>query len=142
MYIQNYSLKDDNETWFGKIREISVKLGFAAKPKDYKKNPEDYKGHVGHVSTVIRLAVTGRSQSPDLWEIQRILGEEEIKKRIENFKNTPILINITTRTYFIGLLKIYAKGVNIIAIKISTIKILVLLIAFLLPVSSFPLALI
>lgn len=88
MYIQNYSLKDDNETWFGKIREISVKLGFAAKPKDYKKNPEDYKGHVGHVSTVIRLAVTGRSQSPDLWEIQRILGEEEIKKRIENFKNT------------------------------------------------------
>ena len=66
MYIQNYSLKDDNETWFGKIREISVKLGFAAKPKDYKKNPEDYKGHVGHVSTVIRLAVTGRSQSPDL----------------------------------------------------------------------------
>ena len=88
MYVRNYSSKDDNEVWFGKIREMSMKLGFAVKSKDYKKNPEDYKGHVGHVSTVIRLAVTGRSQSPDLWEIQQILGEEEIKKRIHNFKNT------------------------------------------------------
>lgn len=52
-------------------------MGYAAKPKDYKKHPEEYKGHVGHVSTVIRLAVAGRSQSPDIWEIQQILGERE-----------------------------------------------------------------
>ena len=50
--------------------------------QDYKKHPEDYKGHVGHVSTVIRLAVMGRTQSPDVWEIQQILGEERTKARI------------------------------------------------------------
>ena len=57
-------------------------MGYAAKPKDFKKNPDDYKGHVGHVSTVIRIALMGRSQSPDIWEIQQILGEERTKERI------------------------------------------------------------
>ena len=59
-----------------KIRTIASDLGYAAKPlKDYRKNPDQYKGHVGDVSTVIRIAVTGRTQSPDVWEIQQILGE-------------------------------------------------------------------
>jgi glutamyl-tRNA synthetase len=58
-------------------------LGYAVKPKDYKNNPEQYKGHVGHVSTVVRLALVGRSQSPDLWEIQQILGEEKTLERIK-----------------------------------------------------------
>ena len=57
-------------------------MGYAAKPKDYKKHPDEYKGHVGHVSTVIRLAVMGRSQSPDIWAIQQILGEERTRARI------------------------------------------------------------
>ena len=56
-------------------------MGYAAKPKDYKKHPEEYKGHVGHVSTVIRIALMGRSQSPDIWEIQQILGEEKVRSR-------------------------------------------------------------
>ena len=47
-----------------------------------RKNPDQYKGHVGHVSTVIRIAVTGRSQSPDIWEIQQILGEKRTRERI------------------------------------------------------------
>ena len=81
-YLETYDHQDDQETWFGKIREIAVQLGYAAKPKDYKKNPDDYKGHVGHVSTVIRIALTGRAQSPDIWEIQQILGEEKTKARI------------------------------------------------------------
>ncbi len=60
-------------------------MGYAAKPKDYKKNPEDYKGHVGHVSTVIRIALTGRSNSPDIWEIQQILGEKKTMERMNNY---------------------------------------------------------
>lgn len=81
-YLETYDHSDDQETWFGKIREIATRLGYAAKPKDYKKNPDEYKGHVGHVSTVIRIALTGRAQSPDIWEIQQILGEEKTKARI------------------------------------------------------------
>jgi glutamyl-tRNA synthetase len=81
-YLESYNHNDDQETWFNKIREFGSTLGYAAKPKDYKKNPELYKGHVGDVSTVIRIAVMGRSQSPDVWEIQQILGEEKTKQRI------------------------------------------------------------
>lgn len=82
-YLASYDHSDDNEQWFGKIREIAVKLGYAAKPKDYKKNPDDYKGHVGHVSTVIRIALMGRAQSPDVWAIQQIMGEEKVRVRLE-----------------------------------------------------------
>ena len=82
-YLASYDHSDDNEQWFGKIREIAVKLGYAAKPKDYKKNPDDYKGHVGHVSTVIRIALMGRAQSPDVWAIQQIMGEDKVRARLE-----------------------------------------------------------
>lgn len=82
-YLAGYDPADDATAWFDKIRTLSVDLGYAAKPKDYKKSPELYKGHVGDVSTVIRIAVVGRTSSPDLWEIQQILGEEETRRRIE-----------------------------------------------------------
>ena len=83
-YLSSYNHQDDQTQWFDKIREIATNNGFAAKPKDYKKNPELYKGHVGDVSTVIRIAVMGRSTSPDIWEIQQILGEEKTIERIKN----------------------------------------------------------
>ena len=82
LYLETYDFADDQEQWFNKVREIGSSLGYAAKPKDYKKNPEMYKGHVGDVSTVIRIALTGRAQSPDIWEIQQILGESRTKERI------------------------------------------------------------
>ena len=81
-YLDSYDHSDDNGQWFDKIREISTELGYAAKPKDYKKNPDDYKGHVGHVSTVIRIALMGRAQSPDVWAIQQIMGEDMVRARI------------------------------------------------------------
>ena len=81
-YLSSYNHADTQEEWFNKIREIATNLGYAAKPKDYKKNPDDYKGHVGHVSTVIRLALVGRAQSPDVWAIQQIMGEDMVKARI------------------------------------------------------------
>ena len=84
-YLATYDPSDDQETWFGKIREITAELGYAVKPKDFKKNPEAYKGHVGHVSTVIRVALMGRQQSPDVWEIQQILGEARVRSRLERF---------------------------------------------------------
>ena len=84
-YLETYDHSDDNETWFNKIRAITDELGFAVKPKDYKKHPEEYKGHVGHVSTVIRVALMGRQQSPDIWEIQQILGEERVRARLQKF---------------------------------------------------------
>ncbi len=84
-YLASYNHEDDQSEWFSKIRAIAEKLGYAAKPKDYKKNPEIYKGHVGDVSTVIRIALMGRAQSPDVWEIQQILGEERTRARIKQF---------------------------------------------------------
>ncbi len=84
-YLESYDHSDDQEKWFGKIREIATELGYAAKPKDFKKNPEQYKGHVGHVSTVIRVALMGRQQSPDVWEIQQILGRERTLGRLAKF---------------------------------------------------------
>lgn len=81
-YLATYNHDDTQEEWFDKIREIATRLGYAAKPKDYKKNPDDYKGHVGHVSTVIRIALVGRAQSPDVWAIQQIMGEEMVKNRL------------------------------------------------------------
>ena len=86
-YLETYNHSDDNEQWFGKIRDIGTNLGYAAKPKDYKKNPDDYKGHVGHVSTVIRIAIMGRAQSPDVWAIQQLLGEDKVRERLETAIN-------------------------------------------------------
>ena len=81
-YLDTYDHSDDQSQWFDKIRAIAEDLNYAARPKDYKKNPDAYKGHVGDVSTVIRIAVMGRSQSPDVWEIQQILGEDRTRARL------------------------------------------------------------
>ena len=81
-YLETYNHGDNQEQWFSKIREITAMNGYAEKPKDFKKNPEMYKGHVGDVSTVIRIAIVGRETSPDIWEIQQIMGEEKVRNRI------------------------------------------------------------
>ncbi|MDR0875923.1 MAG: glutamate--tRNA ligase [Clostridiales Family XIII bacterium] len=81
-----YDQSDGREIWFGKIRALAEENGYAARPKDYKKNPELYKGHVGDVSAVIRLALTGRLEAPDIWEIQQILGEVRTRGRLRAFE--------------------------------------------------------
>ena len=86
-YLESYDHSDDQSGWFDKIRNIASENGYAAKPKDYKKNPDMYKGHVGDVSTVIRIALIGRSNSPDVWEIQQIMGEDKVRRRIESITN-------------------------------------------------------
>ena len=82
-YKSIYSPADDGDTWFNKVRELGETLGFAAKPKDYKKNPDQFKGHVGDVSQVIRLAITGRTNSPDLCSVMQILGEATCQQRLD-----------------------------------------------------------
>jgi len=84
-YLETYDHADDQTQWFEKIRQITEELGYAVKPKDFKKNPDQFKGHVGHVSTAIRVALMGRQQSPDVWEIQQILGEERTRARLSEF---------------------------------------------------------
>ena len=78
-----YDEKDDKETWFNKVKDMCDKLGYASNIKDYKKNPENYKGNVADISTVIRVALTSKSNTPDLYEIMKLLGKERILKRIK-----------------------------------------------------------
>lgn len=82
-YINNvYDENDDKQTWFNKIKKMCPLFGFASETKDYKKNPENYKGSVAQVCEVIRVAVTNRTNTPDLYEILKLLGKEEILRRI------------------------------------------------------------
>ena len=82
-YINNhFNIDDDKQTWFDKIKDLAEEKGYAREVKEYKANPENYKGHVGDISTVIRVALTGRHNTPDLYEIMQILGKDSIIKRI------------------------------------------------------------
>ncbi len=82
-YLKLYKASDDKETWFDKMKYVCGQLGFADNMKDYKKNPENFKGSVADISGIIRVAVTTRKNTPDLYYIMSLLGEEEVKQRIE-----------------------------------------------------------
>ncbi len=77
-----YNEKDDKQTWFDKIKDLSEELGYAREVKEYKANPDNYKGHVGDISTVLRVKLTGRCNTPDLYEIMNVIGKERLLKRI------------------------------------------------------------
>jgi glutamyl-tRNA synthetase len=88
VYMNNYfNENDDKETWFSKIKEFAGANGFASETKEYKLNPDNYKGHVGDVCELIRVIVTGRTMSPDLYEILKLLGKDRILKRIQHFND-------------------------------------------------------
>ena len=80
-----YNPEDDKQTWFDKIKDLAEKFGYAREVKEYKANPDNFKGHVGDVSTVLRVAITGRANTPDLYEIMNVLGKESIERRIEKW---------------------------------------------------------
>ena len=81
-YIDNYyNENDDKETWFNKIKELTEKHGYCPNMKEYKENPDNYKGSVADISTVIRVALTSKSATPDLYEIMKLLGKERLLKR-------------------------------------------------------------
>ena len=81
-YLEIYDCNMPQEDWFPQIQELSKQVGFASSPKEYKAEPDLYKGHAGDVAGVIRVAVTGRLNTPDLYTIMQTLGCEKTKERI------------------------------------------------------------
>lgn len=81
-YAKIVSLEDDKDQWFAKIKDMCEPLGFTPNVKEYKKTPELFKGHVGDISTVIRIALTSRRNTPDLYSIIKLLGADEVKARL------------------------------------------------------------
>lgn len=81
-YAALYSTEDDNSAWFERIKTLADSMGYAANMKDFKANPQAYKGNVGDVSMVIRVAVTGRQNSPDMFEVMRVLGRDTVTVRL------------------------------------------------------------
>ena len=82
-----YDENDDKQVWFNKMKDLAESQGYAREVKEFKANPDKYPGHVGDVSTVIRVAITGRCNTPDLCEILKVLGKESIEKRVEKLLN-------------------------------------------------------
>ena len=83
-YVDNYyDSSDDQDTWFNKIKELTIKYGYTTDMKDYKENPGKYKGSVADVSNVIRVALTTKDMTPNLYDIMSILGKEKVAKRFE-----------------------------------------------------------
>lgn len=88
LYIEKYyNDSDDKQTWFDKIKELAGEMGYAKEVKEFKASPDKYKAHVGDVSTVLRVALTARTNTPDMYEIMQILGKARIAKRFEVASN-------------------------------------------------------
>jgi len=87
LYIEKYyDENDDKQQWFDKIKDLAGEMGYATEVKEFKANPDKYKAHVGDVSTVLRVALTDRTNTPDMYEIMKILGKDRIAKRFEMAK--------------------------------------------------------
>lgn len=82
-YLVSYSHEDDNSVWFDKLKAIADSNGYASDMKAYKAEPEKFKGNVSDVAEVVRIAVTGHANTPDLWSIVHIMGEDQMRQRIE-----------------------------------------------------------
>ena len=86
LFAEGYDEQDDSTVWFDKVKAIAEQLGYCTNMKEYKQNPDAYPGNVGDVSTFIRVALTGRTNSPDLYTVMQILGREESLSRIDNYR--------------------------------------------------------
>lgn len=74
---------DDKDTWFNNIKLLSEELGYAGNMKEYKLEPDKFKGNVADISTVLRVALTTKSMTPDLYEIMKIMGKDRVVSRYE-----------------------------------------------------------
>ncbi len=79
---------EDKQVWFDAVKALCPALGFSPDVKAYKQDPDAFKGHVGDVSTVLRIAVTGRRNTPDLCAIMHLLGKERVRARLQAFSNS------------------------------------------------------
>ncbi len=83
LYKEMYDETADNQAWFETLKDLAEKIGYAREVKEYKKNPDAFPGHVGDVSNILRVAVTGRTKSPDLCSIMQTLGKAKVTERID-----------------------------------------------------------
>lgn len=82
-FLAGFDYNDDSSTWFNKLKLVAANNGFAAEMKEYKADPAAFKGSVADVAEILRIAVTGKANTPDLWTIMQILGENETRARIQ-----------------------------------------------------------
>jgi len=82
IYKNSFDINDDKDSWFERIKAICPEVGCTPNVKEYKQSPEAFAGHVGDVSTVIRVALTGRTNTPDLYSITKLLGKQRVAERL------------------------------------------------------------
>ena len=87
-FLLSYDPADDQQQWFEKIKAVGERNGYCPNMKEYRSSPEGWKGSVADVSSFLRLAVTGRLASPDLYAVMEILGKDRVEKRIKDFKES------------------------------------------------------
>lgn len=83
-YLEQINFQEGKDTWFNKVKDITEQIGYASNMKDYKKCPDSYKGNIVDLTNVLRIAITGRINAPDIWEISNALGERCVIERIKN----------------------------------------------------------
>ncbi|MBN2879729.1 MAG: glutamate--tRNA ligase [Clostridia bacterium] len=86
-YIDTYNHADEKNDWFEKVKVITESAGYTTNTKEYKEDPEKFGGSIIEVTTIIRIALTGKANAPDIWEIQQILGKEDTMKRMQDALN-------------------------------------------------------
>lgn len=84
-FISNYDEKDSKDVWFDKIKKLAVSLGFAESVKAFKLEPKKYKGNVGDIAKVFRVILTGKTKTPDLYQIMQVMGKERVIGRLKGF---------------------------------------------------------
>ena len=84
-YLETYSHDDEQSVWFDKVKAITEELGFAVKPKDFKKNPDQFKGSIVHITNMLRIALTGHANAPDIHEVSHVLGEDIVIARLQKW---------------------------------------------------------
>lgn len=78
-----FDINDDKETWFNKIKDLTLKMGYNTNMKEYKENPDEFRGSIADISNVIRVSLTTKLTTPDLFEIIKLLGNERVCERFK-----------------------------------------------------------
>lgn len=84
LYVEEfYNPEDDSQQWFDRMKDLAERIGYAREVKIWRKAKDEWPGHVGDVSTVIRVGLTGRRNTPDLYQIMQVMGPERIRRRLQ-----------------------------------------------------------
>jgi glutamyl-tRNA synthetase len=84
MFLDSYN-DDDATVWFDKIKKVGESLGYTSDYKAFKEDPSKFKGKVGDVAMVLRIALTKKSKTPDLYQVMHVLGREKVEERLRKF---------------------------------------------------------